>query len=178
MSVFEVDENDLSIILDRYEDLYLKELTYYGTSDANKMLLLINYGHEISGLENKIINDYYKKYIEILKKDINAPELYYLQKIIYCVLSIMITMVSLYFTKKTDSDEFKFKNAYLIGLIENFIEKIINPISFNQNTIILKNKIFTLDYPVNNLKKFINQNKHKFMKKENTNLLEQFIKLL
>ena len=56
MSSYEVDcENDLYMMIIKYEELYLKELTYYGTSDSNQMFLLISIGQLISKLESSII---------------------------------------------------------------------------------------------------------------------------
>jgi hypothetical protein len=73
MSSYEVDsENDLFMIIIKYEELYLKELTYYGTSDINKMFLLISIGQLISNLENNILENFYNRYITETKNNINS----------------------------------------------------------------------------------------------------------
>jgi len=180
MSLFEVDNNDLSILLVRYEELYMTELTYYGTSETNQMFMLINISQEISKLEIIIIEEYYNNYIGKINKNLKNPEIYYLQKILFSSFNIIITMIMLYMVNKdkTNSEEFEFKNRYLIGLVENFIEKFINPISSNLNWIVSNNKIFKIEYSINNLKKFINLNKHKFTTKEKINQLEKFLYLI
>ena len=181
MNSFDINNNDLSIILVKYEELYIKELTYYGTSETEQMFMLINIGQEVSKLENKIIEEFYNKYVNKVNENIKNPEIYNLQKILFNSFNIILTMVMLYMvnkTNKTNNEDFEFKNRYLIGLVENFVEKFINPISSNLNFIISNNKIFKIEYPINNLKKFINLNKHKFTTKEKINQLERFIRLL
>ena len=38
MSLFEVDNDDLSLLMMKYRDLYLKELTYYGIDIRNSVV--------------------------------------------------------------------------------------------------------------------------------------------
>ena len=176
----EVEDNDLSLILVKYEELYLRELTYYGTSDHNQMLMLINIGQEISRVENIIIEKYYSKYVSEVNKSLKNLEIYYLQQILFCSLDIILTMVMLWTVNKhkLNSEEFEFKTRYLIGLLENFVEKFIDPISLNLNLIISSNKIFKINYPIGFLKKYINLNKYKFTSKEKIIQLERCIRLL
>ena len=179
MSTFEVDnENDLSMMIVKYEELYLKELTYYGTSDTNQMFLLISIGHLISKLENNILEKFFNQYVDEIKKNYHILEIYYLQKILFCSFDIIIKMVSLLVENKIICDEFEFKNRYLIGMLENFVEKFINPISSQMNFIITSNKVFKIENSINNLKKFINQNKNKFTSKEKIAQLERFMKII
>jgi hypothetical protein len=179
MSVFEVDnESDLSMMITKYEELYLKELSYYGTSDTNQMFLLISIGQTISKLENNILEKYYGPSVIEIKKNYNIPEIYYLQKILFCSFNVVLKMVSLLIENKNECEEFEFKRRYLIGMIENFVEKFIEPISSQMNFIIKSNKIFQMENPINNLKKFINQNKNKFTFKEKIVLLEKFMRIM
>jgi hypothetical protein len=87
-------------------------------------------------------------------------------------------MISLLITNNNDSEEFEFKNRYLVGSLENFVEKFLNPILSNLNFIVSTNKVFRIQYHLGNLKKFIYLNKHKFTSKEKINSLEKFIRLL
>lgn len=179
MSTFEVDnENDLSMMIVKYEELYLKELTYYGTSDTNQMFLLISIGQLISKLENKILEKYFNPYVNEIKKNYHILEIFYLQKILFCSFDIIIKMVSLLVENKINCDEFEFKNRYLIGMLENFVEKFINPISSQINFIVKSNKVFKIENSINNLKKFINQNKNKFTSKEKISQLERLIRII
>lgn len=179
MSSYEVDsENDLFIMVVKYEELYLKELTYYGTSDSNQMFLLISIGQLISKLENKIVEDFYNPCVKQTRININSPEIYYLHKILYSSFDIVLKMISLWIENKVDCEEFEFKNRYLIGMLENYIEKFICPIIPNLQLIISNNKIFKIENSLGNIKKFINVNKNKFMSKEKINQLEKFIRML
>jgi hypothetical protein len=179
MSIFEVDnENDLSMMIIKYEELYLKELTYYGTSDSNQIFLLISIGQSISKLENNIIENYYNLYINQTKINVYCPEIYYLHKILFNSFDIVLKMISLWVENKVECEEFEFKNRYLIGMLENYIEKFICPIIPNLQLIISNNKIFKIEHSLNNLKKFININKNKFTSKEKINQLEKFIRIL
>ena len=179
MSTYEVDnENDLSMMITKYEELYLKELTYYGTSDTNQLFLLISIGQSISKLENKILENFYNIYVSKIKKNYHIPELYYLQKILFCSFDVVIKMVSLLVENKIDCEEFEFKKRYLVGMIENFVEKFIIPISSQMNFIITNNKVFKIEGSIGNLKKFINQNKNKFMSRDNIIHLEKFIRFM
>jgi hypothetical protein len=49
MSTFEIDtENDLHMKISKYEELYLKELTYYGSSDKKLILIQMTIGQQIT----------------------------------------------------------------------------------------------------------------------------------
>lgn len=179
MSSFEVDnENDLCMMIIKYEELYLKELSYYGTSETTQMFLLISIGQLITKLENNIINKFYNKYIVEIKKNINNPELYYLQKILFGSFNVVLKMITLWIDGKINCEEFEFKNRYLIGMLENFIDRFITPVYSSLNLIVENNKTFKVECPIYNLKKFITQNKNKFTSKEKISQLEKFIRLL
>ena len=179
MISYEVDyDNDLLMMIIKYEELYLKELTYYGTYDTNQMFLLINIGQSISKLENNILEKYYNLYVNEIRKNIHNPEIYYLHKILYSSFDLVLKMISLWIENKVECDEFEFKNRYLIGMLENYVEKFICPIIPNLQLIISNNNIFKIEHSLNNLKKFINLNKNKFMSKEKINQLEKFIRIL
>ena len=179
MSSYEVDcENDLYMMIIKYEELYLKELTYYGTSDSNQMFLLISIGQLISKLENNILEKFYNPYVNETRINIYSPEIYYLHKILFSSFDIVLKMISLWIENKVECDEFEFKNRYLIGMLENYVEKFICPIIPNLQLIISNNKIFKIENSVVNLKKFINFNKNKFTSKEKINQLEKFIRIL
>jgi hypothetical protein len=179
MNTYEIDNpSDLSIMITKYEELYLKELSYYGTSDTNKMFLLISTGQTISKLENDILEKYYVPCVFEIKKNYDIPEIYYLQKIIFCSFNIIVKMVSLLVENKLDCEEFEFKRRYLIGMIENFVEKIIEPVLLNINFIITSNKVFKIENSIGNLKKFINQNKNKFTSKDKMAMLEKFMRII
>ena len=179
MSTFEVDnQNDLSMMITKYEELYLKELTYYGTSDMNQMIMLMSIGQIILKLENNILENYYNPYVSKVKKNSHISEIYYLQKILFCSFNIIIKMVSLFVENKTNSFELEFKNKYLVDMLENYVEKFIEPILKNIDFIVSTNKVFELENPVNNLEKFINQNKNNFESEEKIMILEKIIKIM
>jgi hypothetical protein len=190
MSTFELSDtdlelNDLELILVKYKDLYLKELTYYGTSKTDKMFMLINLGQKLSSIEKNIIENFYNNYVKIVLNDFKNPNIYYLQKILFVSINIIINMVMLWILNESsgagsesESDEFEYKSRYLVGSIENFVEKIIIPIETILKTIFSLNKTFKLEYPISYLKKFIIINKNKFTSKEKINKLESFIKLI
>lgn len=179
MSSYEIDnENDLCMMIIKYDELYMKELTYYGTSDTNQMFLLISIGQLISKLENNILEKYYNLYVNETRKNIHSPEIYYLHKILYSSFDLVLKMISLWIENKVKCEEFEFKNRYLIGMLENYVEKFICPILPNLQLIISYNKIFKIENSLSNLKKFINLNKNKFTSKEKINQLEKFIRIL
>ena len=179
MSSFEIDNNDMSLLMVKYKNLYLKELTYYGTSETDQMFILIVIGQEISILENILVNQFYNKFVKqflsnTIEHDIN---LYNTQKILFCSFDILMNMVMLCVLNSIESEEFELKSRYLVGSIENFVEKILNPIMSKLNLIMLTNKIFKVDTDIQYLKKFILLNKHKFTSKEKLKKLDLFIKL-
>lgn len=178
MSYFEVGEDDLDLILDKYVKYYLKELTFYGTSKTEKMLMLIHIGQELNLVEKNIINNYYNKYIDHVKKDVNNPNIYYLQKIFFRLINLIIQMTMLWVSNKLETEEFEYKSIYLVGAIENFVEKIMFPIDSNLNKIFNSNKIFKLENSTSYLKKFIELNKNKFTSREKILKLNKLFNLL
>jgi hypothetical protein len=182
MGFFEANNNDLCLFMVKFKNLYLKELTYYGTSETNKMFDLINISQEISRLENILVEDYYNKFVkeflsnnnDDIKHDIN---LYNIQKILFETFDILNSMVILWILNTKDNEEFDFKSRYLVGSIENFIEKILNPIMPKLNMIVFTNKIFKNEVDLLYLTKFISINKNKFNSKEQLKKIELFIKL-
>jgi hypothetical protein len=87
-------------------------------------------------------------------------------------------MVSLFVENKTNSFELEFKNKYLVDMLENYVEKFIEPILKNIDFIVSTNKVFGLENPVNNLEKFINQNKNNFESEEKIMILKKIIKIM
>ena len=104
--------------------------------------------------------------------------LYNIQKILFNSFDIILTMVMLWVTNIKDSEEFEYKSRYLVGSIENFIEKILNPIISKLNLIILTNKTFKIETDIHHLKKFIIINKNKFTSKEKLKKIDLLIKLI
>lgn len=166
MSCFESIDIDFDFELIKYANYYLDELTYYGTSKTEQMMILISVGQELTAIEKNIINNYYNHYVEIIMKDINNPNIYYLQKILFTFTNIILHMVVLFVTNKTNTEEYKYKSMYLIGCIENYINKIIEPIETKLKYVIKSNTIFKLDYPLIYLKKYIETYKSKFTSKD------------
>jgi predicted Zn-dependent protease len=87
-------------------------------------------------------------------------------------------MVSLWIDNNIKCDEFELKNRYLIGMLENYVEKFICPIFSNLQLIISQNKIFKIEHSLDNFKYFINLNKNKFTSKKKIYQLEKFIQIL
>jgi hypothetical protein len=178
MSCFEVGEDDLDLILDKYVEYYLRELTFYGSSKTEQMLMLIGLGQELNLVEKNIINNYYNFYIEYVKKDINDPNIYYLQKIFFTLVNLIIKMTMLWVLNKFGTEEFEYKSRYLVGAIENFIKKILLPIDSILNSILNSNKIFKLENSTSYLKKFIELNKNKFTSTEKILELNKLVNIL
>ena len=178
MSYFEVGEEDLDLILNKYVDYYLKELTFYGSSKTELMLMLIGLSQELNLVEKNIINNYYNLYVEFVKKDINDPNKYYFLKIFFTLTNLIIKMAMLWVLNNFDTEEFEYKSRYLVGAIENFVEKILLPIDSNLNLFLNSNKIFKLENSVSHLKKFIELNKNKFTSQEKILKLNKLLHLL
>jgi len=187
MSCFEVEEDDLDMMLDNYVKLYFKELTYYGTSKTDQMIMIIGISQELNLLEKKLF-DNYNKYIQLIKKDISDPNIYYLLKIFFTLTNLIIKMTTSCVQNKSETEEFEYKLRYLVGAIENFIDKILSPIDLNYNSILNlntilnsnsnSNKIFKLDNSTVYLKKFIELNKNKVTSREKISKLKKFLNLL
>lgn len=178
MSYFEVDDNDLDLVLNKYVEYYLRELTFYGSSKTEQMLMLIELGQELNIIEKNIFNNFYDKYIELVKKDTNDPNIYYLLKIFFTLINLIIKMTMLWVSNKLDTEEFEYKSRYLVGVIENFVEKILLPIDLDLNLILNSNSIFKLENSISYLKKFIELNKNKFTTKEKILKLNKLINIL
>lgn len=184
MSCFDVRDNDLDMILIKYTNLYLRELTYYGTSKTEQMFLLLGVGQELNALEKKIINDYYEYYLlNYVFNNMEGPNMYYLQKIFYTTINLIIQMTMLWIEsnkKNNDLEELQYKLRYLIGSLESWVEKFVEPIESESKLefMINSNNIFKLNYPILYLKKFLSLNKNKFISCENIKILNKLIELL
>jgi len=178
MSYFEVGEEDLDIILNKYVEYYLRELTFYGSSKTELMLMLIGLGQELNLMEKNIIDNYYDMYIEFIKIDKDDQHIYYLLKIFFTLTNLIIKMTRLWVSNKLDTEEFEYKSRYLVGAIENFIEKILFPVYSNLDSILNSNKFFKLENPISYLKKFIELNKNKFTSREKILKLNKLLDLL
>lgn len=180
------NNNDIYLLMIKYKNLYLKEFTFYGTSETNKMFELININQEISRLENILIEEYYNKFVkeflsigdEVDDNIKHNPNLYYIQKILFETFDVLNSMVMLWILNAKDTEDFDYKSRYLIGTTLNFIEKILNPIMPKLNMIVSSNKIFKIDVDLLYLTKFIAIHKNKFNSKKNLEKIELFIKLL
>lgn len=188
MSYFEINDNeDFDLELIKFNDYYLKELTYYGSSKNEQLLMLMCIGQTISVMEDNIINNYYKHYVKAVLADINDPNIYCLKQIIYTFTNMIIKMVMLYETNKTNktnkinglNDEtLTYKLMYLIGCVENYINKIIDPIESKLDEIFLSQNVFKLDYPIVYLENFVDANKNNFTSKEKFFKFKIIIKIL
>ena len=178
MSYFDTENNDIDLILIKYTDNYLKELTYYGTSKIEQMTMLINFGQELNQMEKTIFEKYYNYYVKLVLDDISDPNIYYVHKIFYSTTNLIIKMIMLWSMQKSNNEELQYKSRYLIGSLENYIDKVIIPIESNLKNILILNKIFKLEYKTTYLKEFIDINKNKFMSKEKVYLLNKLLNLL
>ncbi len=55
MSAYEIDENDLDIFLIEYENLYIKELTHYGTIELINMAILLETSLELQKMDDDLL---------------------------------------------------------------------------------------------------------------------------
>lgn len=171
----------LEDLIDTYSKLCLKELTYYGSNNPAYIFELISLGQSISKIEKEIIEKYFIPMItNICENSENNSEIdseiYYLEKIVFGFIEIIIKMSSLMINSynNTSFEQIIIKNKFIIGFIENFIKKIIEPLIINDNLIILQcdNKI-----DLTNLNEFIIKNKNNFTK-DKIILLDKFIQLI
>jgi hypothetical protein len=86
-------------------------------------------------------------------------------------------MFVLFISNEINTEEYHYKSRYLIGCLENYIYKIIEPIESNLEHIIKSNNIFKLDYSFIYLKKFIEMNKNKFTSKDKFEKINKVVKL-
>ena len=173
------DYNDYDLILIKFSNLYLKELTYYGTSKNEHMLQLLNLGSKLNILEKTIFDEYYNKFVS--DYETNEISKYYLIKTIFDVTNIINRMVRLMVLNKVDASESEYKSRYMIGCLENFVNKIIQPIDINHSeleNILKKNTIFTINHKLDYLSEFIQFNQNKFTSKKKIDKLNKFIKIL
>lgn len=182
MSCFEVEDDDLDLLLIKYVEYYLSELTFYGSSKTEQMLMLIGLSQELNIIEKNIIKDFYNKYLELVKKDINDPNIYYLLKIFFTLTNLIIKMTMLWVSNKIETEEFEYKSRYLVGAMENYMEKILFPIGTILNLILNSNSefktIFKLENSIFYVKKFIELNRNKFTSEEKLSKLNRLLNLL
>jgi hypothetical protein len=182
MSCFEVEDDDLDLLLIKYNEYYLSELTFYGSSKTKQMLMLIGLSQELNLIEKNIIDNYYNLYVVFVKKDINDSHVYYLLKIFFTLTNLIIKMTILLVSNKKVTDEFEYKSRYLVGAIENYIEKILLPIEPILNQILNLNSnfnsIFKLENSILHVKKFIELNRNKFTSREKLLKLNKLLNLL
>ena len=178
MICYEVkDDIDLDIMLIKYTNYYLKELTYYGSSKTEQMIMLIDLGQKLNIIEKNIINDYYNYYVRTIINDDTNPNIYCVQKILFAFTNTIIKLIILFVSNKTNTKEYHYKSIYLIRCIENYVNQIIKPIGTKLEYIIKSNKIFTLDYSLIYLKKYIETNKTKFASRDGFEKLNKAIEL-
>lgn len=177
MNCFEVVDNDLDIALIKFTDYYLKELTYYGSSKTKQMMMLITMGQELCTIEKNIIDNYYNYYVSTIINDITDPNIYYIQKILFTFTNMIVKMIVLFVSNETNTEEYHYKSRYLIGCVENYINKIIEPIETKLKHIIGSNKIFKLNYPLVYIKNYIETNKTLFTSRDKFVKLNEVVRL-
>lgn len=175
MNCFEVVDDDLDIVLIKYTDYYLKEFTYYGSSKTEQMMMLITMGQKLNIIEKNIINNYYNYYVSIIINDITDPTIYYIQKILFTLTNMIIKMIVLFASNEINTEEYHYKSIYLIGCVENYVNKIIEPIETKLKHIISSNTIFKLNYPLVYIKNYIETNKTLFTSREKIEKLNKII---
>lgn len=177
MNCFEVAYNDLDIVLIKFTNYYLKELTYYGSSKTEQMMMLITMGQELGMIEKNIIDDYYNYYVSTIINNNSDPNIYYIQKILFTFTNMIIKMIVLFVSNETNTEEYHYKSRYLIGCVENYVNKIIEPIENKLEHIISSNKIFKLNYPLMYIKNYIDTNKTLFTSRDKFEKLKKIVVL-
>ena len=177
MSCFESTNDDFDLELIKFSNYYLNELTHYGTSKTEYMMTLISIGQELNIIEKNIIENYYNYYVENVMKDIKDPNIYYMQKILFTFTNIILQMIELFMSNEANTEEYHYKSMYLIGCVENYINKIIEPIETKFKYIIKSNTIFKLNYPLTYFKKYIEIYKSKFTSKDKFEKIKKVIEL-
>jgi hypothetical protein len=191
MSCFDINDNisdnntkdvdvddDIDILLLGYSNDYMEELTYYGTSKSEQMIMLINLGQRINRIEKKIFISYYNHYVKLVLNDISDPNIYNLHRIFYAITNLIVKMVMLFVLKQSDTEEFRYKLRYLVGNLESYVDKVIVPIESKIKAILDSNTIFELKYPTTYLNQFVELNKSKFTSKEKVYKLKKLLRLL
>jgi hypothetical protein len=174
-SNFETDNNDLDYILIKYTEYCLLELNKYGSSKTGEMLLILSLGQQLNKIEKNIFDNYYNNYVELVLNDITDTNIYYLQKILFTITNLIIKMIIFYIFSIKKTEETKYKLRYIIGSLENYIEKVIIPIETELKNILYNNTIFKLDYSIKYLREFIEKNKNKFSSIEKINKLNNLL---
>lgn len=177
MICFESTDNDFDLELIKFSNYYLNELTLYGTSKTEHMMTLISIGQELNTIEKNIIDNHYNHYVEIVMKNIADPNIYYLQKILFTFTNIILQMVGLFVSNEANTEEYKYKSIYLIGCVENYINKIIEPIEIKLKYVIKSNTIFKLYNPLIHLKKYILTYKSKFTSEDKFKKIKKVVEL-
>lgn len=171
-------DEDIDMILIKYTEYYLRELNYYGSSKTEQMILLISIGQELNQLEKNIFENNYNYHVKLVLDNCLNPNIYYLHKIFFVVTNLIIKMIMFWVLEQKDTEESIYKSRYLVGSLENYIDKVIIPIDPNFKKILDLNKIFKLEYPTKYLKEFVKINKNKFTSKEKIYKLNNLIILL
>lgn len=179
--------NQLEDLIGNYSKLYLKQLTYYGSDNHEYVSELIPLGQSVLKLEKIIIEEYYNPMINNnINNNNNCDfncENYYLEKIILGFFEIIIKMCSMMMNNYMNISQIQIiiKNKFIIGFIENFIKKIINPIIINENSILQPiqsiHPILPNNTDLSNLNDFITKNKNNFKQNEII-LFDKFIQLI
>lgn len=177
MSCFEVEYNDFDILMMRYNNYSMKELTYYGSSKTDNMIPLLELSTELGAIEKNIINNYYNHYVESIMNNINNPNIYYVQKILFLFMNNICKMTVLFMSNKISTREYHFKLRHLIICIENCLKLIIEPIESNLEYILKSNNVFKLECSLLDFKKFIEKNKNKFSSKDKFEKINKVIEL-
>ncbi len=184
MSAYEIDENDLDIFLIEYENLYIKELTHYGTIELINMAILLETSLELQKMDDDLLTNYYEKYLEQILNDFenSSIELYYVHKIIYFVIDIILKMTELLYDNANNItlQIYSSKIGYFIGMAESFVNRLLEPLGKSTEKIMKLNKTFYISDSgrINNLKKIIAKNKHMFYNKKTPVLIENLIKMI
>jgi hypothetical protein len=134
-------------------------------------------GQELNIIEKNIIDNYYNYYVSIIINDITDPNIYYIQKILFTFTNMIIKMIVLFVSNETNTEEYHYKSRYLIGCVENYVNKIIEPIENKLEYIIRKNIIFKLNYPLVYIKNYIETNKTLFTSRDKFEKLNEIVAL-
>ena len=169
------EEIDFDILLNDYTNYCFEELTYYGSLEIEKISKWIVLGQKLNLMEENIINNHYNKCVKLVKKDINNPNIYILHKIFFTLINLIIKMIKLI---NSNIKEFNYKLEYIIGMLENYVDRIIVPIQFDLKNIIDSNKVFKLENSILDLKLFIEMNKSIFTSNKKIDILNNLFSLL
>ncbi len=181
----EKNNDDLDLLLIDYTESYLRELTTMSMFDHP--LTTIELSQKITAMEKNIINNHYKKYIQTVKINIKDPNIYQLHKIFFTFTNVILRMMMLYISNMnnydksvmdTKQDSIFHKREYLICILENYIDIIIEPLGPNLNKILNLNKIFKIENSTSYIKKFIELNNNSFSTKTKMYKLKKLLNYL